>query len=207
VGDRALGINTTGTANTAVGDVALGSNSIGSDNTATGVLALNSNISGNNNVAYGRAALQQNESGSGNIAIGYQAALSVSAGNSNNIHIGSLGAFGDNGVIRIGTPGTQTSFYVAGVNNVTTTNSAVPVLIDTTNGQLGVTSSSRRYKEDIQDMGEASHDLMRLRPVTFRYQKPFADGSKAIQYGLIAEAVAGVYPDLVAYSADGQIET
>jgi hypothetical protein len=89
------------------------------------------------------------------------------------------------------------------VNGVTTTNSAVSVLIDTTNGQLGVTSSSRRYKEDIQDMGEASRGLMRLRPVTFRYQKPFGDGSKPIQYGLIAEEVAEVYPNLVAHSADG----
>jgi hypothetical protein len=75
------------------------------------------------------------------------------------------------------------------------------------NGQLGTVSSSRRFKEDIQDMGDASRDLMRLRPVTFRYKQPFADGSTPIQYGLIAEEVADVYPDLVAHSADGQIET
>jgi hypothetical protein len=75
------------------------------------------------------------------------------------------------------------------------------------NGQLGTISSSRRFKEDIQDMGEASRGLMRLRPVTFRYQKPFADGTKPIQYGLIAEEVEEIYPDLVARSADGQIET
>jgi hypothetical protein len=74
-------------------------------------------------------------------------------------------------------------------------------------GQLGTTSSSRRFKEDIADMGAASYDLMRLRPVTYRYKQPFADGSKPIQYGLIAEEVAEVYPDLVAHSADGQIET
>jgi predicted ribosome quality control (RQC) complex YloA/Tae2 family protein len=72
---------------------------------------------------------------------------------------------------------------------------------------LGTVSSSHLFKEDIQDMGHASSCLMRLRPVTFRYQKPFADGSKPIQYGLIAEEVAEVYPDLVAHSADGQIET
>jgi hypothetical protein len=94
---------------------------------------------------------------------------------------------------------------VAGVAGATV--SGVPVLINTATGQLGVASSSRRYKEDIQDMGDASNGLMRLRPVTFRYQKPFADGSKPIQYGLIAEEVAEVYPDLVAHSADGQIET
>src|SRR6516225_7198921 len=134
-------------------------------------------------------------------------AINVSGGNSRNIHIGNAGSATDSGTIRIGTPGTQTSFYVAGVNGVTTTNSAVPVLIDTATGQLGVASSSRRYKEDIQDIGEASRGLMRLRPVTFRYQKPFADGSKPMQYGLIAEEVAEVFPDLVARSADGQIET
>jgi hypothetical protein len=80
------------------------------------------------------------------------------------------------------------------------------VVIDS-NGQLGTTSSSRRFKEDIEDMGAASRDLMRLRPVTCRYKQPFADGSKPIQYGLIAEEVAEVYPDLVAHSADGKIET
>ena len=88
----------------------------------------------------------------------------------------------------------------------TNLNNAVPVLIDD-NGQLGTVSSSRRFKEDIADMGATSRDLMRLRPVTFRYKQPFADGTKPIQYGLIAEEVAEVYPDLVAHSADGQIET
>jgi hypothetical protein len=96
---------------------------------------------------------------------------------------------------------------VAGVRGVTTGNhDGVPVVIDSA-GQLGTVNSSRRFKEDIQDMGEASRRLLSLRPVTFRYQKPFADGSKPLQYGLIAEEVAEVYPDLVAHSADGQIET
>ena len=107
----------------------------------------------------------------------------------------------------LGDSATQTRFFASGVRGVTTgNNDAIPVLIDS-NGQLGTTSSSRRYKEDIQDMGDASSDLMLLRPVTFRYQKPFADGSKPIQYGLIAEEVAEVYPDLVARSENGQIET
>jgi hypothetical protein len=101
----------------------------------------------------------------------------------------------------------QTSFFVAGTRGVTTgSNNAIPVLIDS-NSQLGTVSSSRRFKEEIHDMGEASSGLMQLRPVTFRHKKPFADGSKPIQYGLIAEEVAEVYPDLVARSADGQIET
>lgn len=146
--------------------------------------------------------------------MGYLAAFDVSGGNSNNIHIGSVGSSGDSGTIRIGTTatlclpcGAQTSFYAAGIRDVTTgNNDAISVVIDST-GQLGTISSSRRYKEDIQDMGDASSGLQRLRPVTFRYQKPFADGSKPIQYGLIAEEVEEVYPDLVAYSADGQIES
>ncbi|MFN7978675.1 MAG: tail fiber domain-containing protein, partial [Vicinamibacterales bacterium] len=74
-------------------------------------------------------------------------------------------------------------------------------------GQLGTVNSSRRFKEDIQDMGEASSGLMRLRPVTYRYSKAYADGSKPIDYGLIAEEVAEIYPDLVVKTADGQIET
>jgi hypothetical protein len=68
-------------------------------------------------------------------------------------------------------------------------------------------SSSRRFKEDIQDMNDASSGLLRLRPVTYRYQKAYEDGSKPLDYGLIAEEVAEVYPDLVVRGKDGQIET
>ncbi|HLJ45137.1 MAG TPA: tail fiber domain-containing protein, partial [Bryobacteraceae bacterium] len=93
------------------------------------------------------------------------------------------------------------------VNGVATGSSdAVPVVIDS-NGQLGTINSSQRFKEDIQDMGESSRGLMRLHPVTFRYRKAFDDGSKPLQYGLIAEQVAEVYPDLVVHSADGQVQT
>lgn len=112
----------------------------------------------------------------------------------------------DIGVSRSGDNG-QGSFFAAAVRGITSgNNDAVPVLIDSS-GQLGTVSSSQRFKEDIADMGDASGGLMRLRPVTFRYTKPFADGSKPIEYGLIAEEVAEVSPDLVAHSADGQIET
>jgi hypothetical protein len=82
----------------------------------------------------------------------------------------------------------------------------VNVVVDG-NGQLGTVSSSRRYKEDIADMGEASSELLELRPVTFRYKKAYADGSKPLDYGLIAEEVAEVYPDLVVRGKDGQVET
>ena len=206
-GYSALGTNATGSDNTASGYYALCNNTTGYYNTASGVSAMQSNTTGADNTASGVGALGSNGTGSNNIAIGYGAAQSVSGSNSNNIHIGSWGAANDSGTIRIGTPGTQTSFFVAGVGGVTTgNNSAIPVVIDS-NGQLGTVSSSRRFKEDIQDMGEASSGLLRLRPVTFRYRQPFADGSKPIEYGLIAEEVAEVYPDLVAHSADGQIES
>jgi hypothetical protein len=225
-GPFALQVNTTGSANTASGHSALQGNETGSNNTATGNFALQSNqggsyntaigasamlgstgSGGSNNTALGAFALWPTTSGNNNIAVGYQAGTQFNDGNSNNIHIGHQGEPPDNGTIRVGTPGTQTSFFAAGIRGVTTgNNDAVPVMIDS-NGQLGTVSSSRRFKEDIHDMGDASSGLMRLRPVTFRYQKPFADGSKPMQYGLIAEEVAEVYPDLVAHSADGQIET
>jgi hypothetical protein len=206
IGFAALPFNTASD-NTAIGSAAMDQNTTGANNTASGSGALNLNTIGSNNTASGVSALKNNTTGSNNIAIGINAAANVSSSDSNNIHIGNVGLAADNGTIRIGTPVTQTSFFAAGVRGVTTgNNDAIPVMIDSA-GQLGTVSSSRRFKEDIADMGTASSGLMRLRPVTFRYQKPFADGSKPTQYGLIAEEVAEVYPDLVARSADGQIET
>jgi hypothetical protein len=237
IGRSALSNNTTGHANTATGSNTLQSNSIGSNNTATGYATLKSNVDGNANTATGSSALLGNTSGGGNtatgaaalwfnttgsdntasgygalsnnttgsnnIAVGWDAGFNVVVG-SNNIHIGGSGSADESGTIRVGTPGTQTSFYAAGIYGMNS--SGIPVYINS-NGRLGTVGSSRRYKEDIQDMGDASSGLMRLRPVTFRYKKGFEDGSKPIQYGLIAEEVAEVYPDLVAHSADGQIET
>src|SRR5207237_10165334 len=133
-----------------------------------------------------------NTTGSGNIAIGVNAALHVNGSNFANIHIGNEGSANDLATVRIG-DNYHVKFFVGGVRGVTTaSNDAVPVLIDSA-GQLGTVNSSRRYKEDIHDMGDASRGLLRLRPVTFRYRKAFDDGSKPIQYGLIAEEVAEVY--------------
>jgi hypothetical protein len=219
VGVTALS-NTTGVGNTAIGAGALEFDMAGSSNTATGFDALAFNSSGVGNTATGSTALQSNTIGGGNTAAGISALFrnttgtnNTASGNSNNIHIGSVGSPTDNGTIRIGgntsfgDPVAQTQFFAAGIRGTTTgSNNAIPVVIDS-NGQLGTISSSRRFKQDIQDMGDTSNGLRHLRPVTFRYQKPFADGSKPIQYGLIAEEVAEVYPDLVARSADGQIET
>ncbi|MFI4919686.1 MAG: tail fiber domain-containing protein [Legionellales bacterium] len=208
IGNDALGSNQTGRFNAAIGQAALSNNMSGESNTALGLEALLLNISGNGNTAIGQSALVSNSTGQDNIAIGFFSGSAAPPANNNSIYIGAFGSGSDaSGTIYIGTYGAQTSFFVTGVSGVTTgVNDAVPVVIDS-NGQFGTISSSRRFKEDIQDMAKASQNIMRLRPVTFRYIKPYNDGSKPIQYGLIAEEVAEVYPDLVVYSADGQIQS
>ena len=200
-GTSALQNNTTASYNTADGYYALGSNTTGTQDTAVGYQALAEN-NGGTNTAVGYYALRNNTTGNNNIGIGNYAGANVTT-TSNNIYIGNQGVAGDNYAIRIGT-GTLSTAYIAGIynNNI----SGLEVLVNS-NGQLGVTTSSRRYKEDIHDMGDTSSGLLRLRPVTFRYKKPFSDGSQPTQFGLIAEEVAEVYPDLVARSADGQIES
>ncbi len=114
----------------------------------------------------------------------------------------------DSGAIKIGIQGTQTSAFIAGIGGATigTANDAA-VLIDTVTGQLGTIASSRRYKHDIEPMGEVTAMLQKLRTVTFRYNKPQNDGSHPVQYGLIAEEVAEVLPDLAVFNKDGTPET
>ncbi len=98
-------------------------------------------------------------------------------------------------------------FEIKGISGVMTgINNAVPVLIDSA-GQLGTINSSRRYKEDIDNMARASDNLLSLRPVIFRYKKAIEDGDIPIQYGLIAEEVAKVFPALVVYNEHGEPET
>ena len=97
--------------------------------------------------------------------------------------------------------------FIGGIRNVQTgVGNAVAVVIDS-NGQLGTVNSSRRFKENIQDMGDSSDRLMQLRPVTYQYKEAYADGSKPLDYGLIAEEVEEIYPDLVAKNPDGEIQT
>ena len=204
----ALVHNTTGGNNTAGGYYTMFDNQTGSNNTAIGSGAMNYSTTGNNNTAIGYSALYNNTTGAFNIGVGNGAGYNAPSTNSNSIFIGSQGTGSDpNGAIEIGIPGTQTSFFAAGIAGVTTSlGDAVPVVIDS-NGQLGTMVSSERFKEDIQDMGDASSALLRLRPVTYRYKQPYKDGSKPIDYGLIAEEVADVYPDLVVKGKDGQIQT
>jgi hypothetical protein len=210
VGDDSLNDAASATAaqNTAVGQSTLGALVNGCCNVALGYHAL-ANTDGNSSVGVGLEALRDCL-GQENIAIGPQAARLKSFGNQN-IYIGENVADDPNNMesstIRIGDSGYYNRTFIGGVRNVITgANDAIPVVIDS-HGQLGTTSSSRRYKDDIQDMGDASSGLMRLRPVTYRYQQPYANGARPVDYGLIAEEVADVYPNLVTHLADGEVET
>jgi hypothetical protein len=189
-----------GTQNTSLGLSALFVNT-GSNNTADGYHALMSNTSGGSNTAMGTNALASNTSGSNNTALGANAGLNLTT-TSNNVMIANQGVAGDSATIRIG-DSNQTRAFIAGIRGVTIGSNGVPVLIDS-NGQLGTTSSSRRFKTDIRDMGDLRSDLLKLRPVTFHYkQQPIG----RLEYGLIAEEVAEIYPDLVVTGKDGQVET
>jgi hypothetical protein len=198
-GLAALQINTTGLDNVASGDFALANNTIGIRNTAIGASALALN-NGSQNTALGTFALQNNTTGSLNIAIGYNAGNALTTGASN-ICFGNLGVAGESQTTRIGS--TQTRAFIAGVRGVTTAAAAIPVLIDT-NGQLGTVSSSARFKEEIKDMGGASSGLLKLRPVMFRYK---GQAEARTQFGLIAEEVEEVLPELVVHNSAGEVET
>jgi hypothetical protein len=149
-------------------------------------------------------ALQNNTTGSDNIAVGSFAGINLTTGSSN-IDIGNIGVAAETNTIRIGSA--QAAAFIAGIRGVATVNTdAIPVMVDSA-GQLGTMSSSRRVKDDIADMGNASSALMKLRPVTFHYKSDKNPKGRALQYGLVAEEVAKVAPGLVAHSADGKIET
>ena len=202
IGSGALISLTTGFWNTALGDGAAASLVSGADNTALGRLSLRLNTAGSGNTALGSGALFNSTAGQ-NIGVGQNAGSNLTFG-FRNIAIGNPGQAADDSTIRIGE--TQTRAFMAGVRGVTTATAAIPVLVGT-DGQLGTVSSSRRFKEDIADMGELSARLFALRPVTFRYKQPAADGSKPLDFGLIAEEVAAAFPELAVMGADGQIET
>ena len=202
IGFAALTSNVTGSGNTGTGERALGFNKSGDYNCAFGDSALWFTTKGDRNTAVGRSALINNTVGNENIAIGASAGSNLTTG-SDNVMIGNSGLAGDAATIRIGTEGTHSSTYVAGIRGATTgVADGIGVLIDS-NGQLGTMSSSRRFKEDIHDMDEATERLLELRPVVFRFKPEIQRGERPIEYGLIAEEVAEVFPDLVAYDDEG----
>jgi Chaperone of endosialidase len=166
-GDIALFFNTTGSGNTANGTFALQSNTTGFNSTANGQGALSSNTTGGFNTANGVNALFSNTSGNSNIALGASAGANLTTGN-NNIDIGNVGSAGESSHIRIGTVGTQTATFIAGIHGVTVA-SAVGVVIGV-NGHLGTVTSSARFKEAIKPMDKASEAILALKPVTFRYK-------------------------------------
>lgn len=199
-GAEALATNVSGTGNTAIGQGAMFGNVSGGQNTSIGTSSLRKSSGGSGNTAVGARALFSNTTGGNNIAVGYNAGQNITTG-SNNIAIGNVGDAADFGTVRIGTLGEHTRTFIAGVLGTLIT-SGQPVMIDS-NGKLGVTASSGRYKEDVQAMGDASIPLAKLRPVTFRYAQAESDGSRPIRYGLIAEEVAQVMPELVISNANG----
>jgi hypothetical protein len=203
VGFGALQFNTTGGENTAVGYGPLTSNTTGLQNTAAGRAALELNTTGSKNTASGYDALGGNTTGNNNLAVGYKAGLNLTTG-SNNIDIVNHGVRGEAKTIRIGTTGTQTNAYVAGISGVTVAG-GVGVVIDT-DGHLGTTVSSARFKEAVKPMDKGSETIFALQPVTFRYKKDL-DPAGIPQFGLVAEEVQKVNPDLVARDAEGKVYT
>ena len=202
-GAFALFHNTEGTSNTADGASALLSNTIGFFNTAVGDGALADNTDGAGNTAIGYLALLNNITGGGNIAIGVASGSNLTAGD-NNIYIGNVGAPGDSSTTRIGFAKVTQKTFIDGIRGVTTGfNDAVNVVIDSA-GQLGTISSSRRFKKEIKPMEKASEAILGLNPVTFHYK---SDAKGTPQFGLIAEEVAAVDPDLVVRDQNGAIYT
>ena len=203
LGALALYSNTTGNTNTAVGESSLYSNTTGVGNTAEGDEVLASNTSGSNNTAIGFGALSQNTIGSLNIAVGPSSGFNLTTG-SHNIDIGSPGVAGESDTIRIG-DSFHTATYIAGISGQAAVGGDT-VLI-TADGKLGTLNfSSERFKEKIKPMDKASEAILALRPVTFRYNNEI-DPEGIAQFGLVAEEVDKVNPDLVKRNAKGEIYT
>jgi hypothetical protein len=195
VGDRALE-NNTGNGNTAVGPQALLGNSTGAFNTAMGPSALQNNTTGASNTAIGATALLANSTGGQNTAIGTGAGFNATTG-SGNVYIGMVP----------GVAGEGDHTYIANINTTTVSRGGTDtVTVNLNTGLLGHLSSSRRYKEEIKPMNNASEALFALKPVTYRYKKEI-DHTQSPAFGLIAEEVAEVNPALVARNSEGQPES
>ena len=197
-GASALYHNESGFNNTANGAFALFRNTHGSGNTAIGVEVLVKNRIGFENTAIGDHALENNINGTFNVAVGAFAGSNlgtVHGHGDNNIYIGSRGAGDESNTIRIGSPGTHTATFIAGISGVTVAG-GVGVVIDN-NGQLGTISSSERFKDAIKPMGKVSEAILALKPVTFRYKHKL-DPDGIPQFGLVAEQVEKVDSNLVA---------
>ncbi len=196
-GRSALASNTTGDDNTADGAFALSSNTTGESNTAIGFDALDHNISGVANTAVGRYALNDNTIGSGNVALGFQAGKNATTGDAN-VYIGT----GMEGVA-----GEAHHTYIRNINVTSVSGGGTDtVTVNLATGLLGHLTSSRRYKEDITPMDKASEAVFALKPVIYHYKKEI-DPGQSPAFGLIAEEVAEVNPNLVAHNSHGEPES
>jgi len=202
IGAFALENHTTGDINTAVGGAALRFNTTGHANTAVGAGAGFSIQTGNQNTVIGQNAVgnvDMADSGSNNIAVGFEAGLNLGPGNDYNIDIGNQGVTGDSGTIRVG-DSNQTKTFISGISGVAV--SGVGVIVNAS-GQLGVAASSARFKSDIKPMDKASEAILGLKPVSFHYTKNI-DSAGTSQFGLVAEEVEKVNPDLVLHDKEGR---
>jgi hypothetical protein len=215
-GAGALLTNSTGTANTANGTFALFSNTTGGGNVAVGTFALNDNIAGTNNTAVGYlalrdnlgdentgigiGALESNTSGSFNTAVGTFAGDALSGDNNIDIGYNVVGLAGESNTIRIGNTDI-TDTFIRGISGVTVAGG--DAVFVNSNGKLGTTTSSTRFKDEIKPMGKASEAILALRPVSFRYKKEI-DPKGIPEFGLIAEEVAQVNPALITRDREGK---
>jgi hypothetical protein len=185
----------------------LGNNASGRYSTAVGFAALANSKSGKDNTALGAVALQNYTTGTGTIAVGASAGVRLQSGEQN-IYLGNDGVLGETNTMRLGYKGYANFFttrtFIAGVYNAALNSGSPKAVYVNSSGQVGFLASSARYKRDIRDMREGSQGLYHLRPVTFRYKQ---DAQGQQQYGLIAEEVAKVYPELVTKRADGKVES
>jgi hypothetical protein len=200
-GTQALFSNTTGNANTATGVGALYKNTTGTGNTATGMAALGSNTTGFSNTAIGARTLLS-ATGNYNVALGDSAGESLTTGD-NNIDIGYnvFGVKGESNTIRIGNPDIMAT-YITGISGQTVVGGTA-VFVDSS-GKLGTMSASTRFSDEIKPMDKASEAILTLKPVTFRYKQDI-DPKSVRQFGLIAEEVEKVNPDLVSRDEKGKI--
>ena len=203
VGAGALFANTDGDSNNAFGDSALFSNTTGVQNTAIGDTALENNVDGSANVVVGAAAAVNNTAGGFNTVVGFLAGPDITEG-FDNIYIGATvgnGVGDESSTIRIGDTSVISACYIAGIIG-RTTGSGLAVFVDA-DGKLGTSTSSARFKDDIKPMANASESILALNPVTFRYKREI-DSTGTSQFGLVAEDVEKVNPDLVVRDKEGK---
>ena len=216
-GSGALNQNTVGGSNTASGFSSLALNNTGNFNTAHGTNALRSNTAGHRNAALGAKALYSNSSGSNNSALGYSAGHFSVGSNNIMIHNNGGSSSSESHVLRIGQgnaigegpfpDSSLQSVFIQGIFGQPVDGSAGGVMIDSS-GKLGMADSTRVVKQDIQDLGPLADRLLDLRPVGFRYRRDAAtDPDSPLQFGLIAEEVAEVFPELVIFDAEGKPQT